>query len=214
MSNYLDLNDAPAQKDGVRGPIPPDSVVIVRMEIRQPTTDMQVTPQDVWLTRSKRSENHYLDCKFTVISPTHEGKPIWQNYCMMGSETACNISRSFLRAVIESAHGIMPDDASERATQQRRVQDFSVFNGLEFPVMVGIKDIRHGDKYVNNEILKAITPDMDAYKVVQEHGEILTDKPVPELPPLSASQAGPMRGTTAAQDGMPQSPARKWGAPQ
>lgn len=70
----INLGDAPEQKEGGKGTIPPKSIVLVKMEIRKPKTDSSDPAVSVFKTGIKG-----LDCEFTVVSGQFEGKTMWEN---------------------------------------------------------------------------------------------------------------------------------------
>ena len=194
----LDFNsDDYKQTSGNRGPIPPDSCVILQMEIRTPRSGKEGSHP---LLCRAASGNEYLDVQFTVVRGQFEGKQLWNNYTVQGSEMASKISMRTLRAIVESARGIDPNDGSPAATANRRLNDWTDFNGLQFMAKLDAKcEENKGEWYVNNHIKKVITCDMEEYAIVAQDGELITDKPLPEKP-----------ATTAAK---PAAAAGGWGAP-
>jgi hypothetical protein len=69
-----------------------------------------------------------------------------------------------LRAIIESAYGILPKDESPQAQQKRMLQDISSINGLICIVKVGIDVDPTGEHPDRNKITGIITPDMAIYR--------------------------------------------------
>lgn len=178
-SFMLDFNTAELQTTG-KGPIPPDSCVILQMEIRNPKSNKQGSHP--LLSRSDKG-NEYLDVEFKVARGSYEGKTIWQNFTVAGSEQASKISMRTLRAIIESARQIDPNDQSPQAAQGRMLQDWADFQGIQFMARVDAKAEKaynSDDVYVNNHIKKIITPDMEEYAIIAQHGEIISDNPLPE----------------------------------
>jgi len=172
----LDFNTAEVQSTG-KGPIPPDSCVILQMEVRNGKNGSHQL-----LTRSEKG-NEYLNVEFKVARGTYEGKQIWERYTVMGSEAAAKISMRTLRAIVESARGIDPTDQSPGAAQNRVLNDWSDFQGMQFMAIVDAKlehNAKDGNDYVNNHIKKIVTPNMPEYAVVAQQGEIITDKALPE----------------------------------
>lgn len=175
----IDFNTAEVQSTG-KGPIPPDSCVILQMEIRNPKSNKQGSHP--LLSRSDKG-NEYLDVEFKVARGSYEGKTIWQNFTVAGSEQASKISMRTLRAIIESARQIDPNDQSPQAAQGRMLQDWADFQGIQFMARVDAKAEKaynSDDVYVNNHIKKIITPDMEEYAIIAQHGEIISDNPLPE----------------------------------
>ena len=192
----IDLGQAGQQKEGVRGTIPPQSIVKVRMEIRKPKKPDQ---QDPAVTVFK-SGLKGLDCEFTVVSGQFEGVRIWENWFLppsmqtisltKGQEGACNGSFAKARAVIEAARNLDPADPAANRT----IQSWFDLHSLEFPVKVGVDTPKPGDLYLNNNIIKVLTPGDEHYTTVMGGGEVISDKPLPEIPPAPQSSAPPAGG--------------------
>lgn len=185
----LDFNDAPEQKVS-SGPIPPDSVVKVRLVLRQPK-DEYALPEDPMIFQAS-SGLLGLDCEFEVVGGSFAGKHIWENLWLppnmqqiqlsKGQHGACEGGVAKMRAILEAARNISPSDQSQAARNARTMRAWNDLNGLEFGVVVGVQKIKAGDQYVNNSIKKIVTPDDERYQHVMSGGEIISDKPVPELP--------------------------------
>ncbi len=122
-----------------------------------------------WLTQSKSSDAQYLNCEFVVLEGPYDKRKFWGNLTVSGgkvdedgSSIAGNITRATLRAILESARGIKPDDESDEAKRKRLVQGYGDFNGMEFWARVGIEPAR--DQYAaKNKLAGAITPDKPEY---------------------------------------------------
>lgn len=201
----LDFNTAEIQSQSTgRGPIPPDSCVIVQMHLRSPKAGKQGSHE--LLGRSDKG-NEYIDVEFKVVQGAYEGKQIWQNFTVKGSEQAVKISMRTLRAIVESARNISPSDQSPAAAEGRTLSDWSDFEGMQCIVKVDAKaevSIKDGNTYVNNHIKKIITPDMEEYAVCGQAGEIISDKQLPteaEAPKAKPAAAGP--GSWAAPAAAP-----------
>lgn len=193
----IDLNVAEQQSTSTgRGPIPPDSCVIVQMHLRSPKANKQGS--HALLGRSDKG-NEYLDAEFKVCSPTYEDKAIWQNLTVIGSDQAVKISMRMLRAIVESARNLDPNDQSPEATEARKLQDWSDLEGIRFMVKVDAKaevSYKDGKTYINNHIKRVITPDMEEYAIVARDGEIITSNPLPTE--AAAPKAAPAMGKLQA----------------
>ena len=227
MSNGIDLNNAPEQ---TRGPIPPDSLVVVRLHLRPPQEGRAGSAPG--LTASQSSSMQYLNCELEVLAGSFKGNKIWNNYNVEGAQTdgqrkAVDISMRSLRAMVEAARGILPQDQSPQAAQQRRLQSWMELDNIIFPVQVDCEisqPDRNNKRYVNNTIKKIITPGHEAYDSLMKGGEVITTNPLPQIsqapaqgnnpmPPWGANQGQPSGQTqSVAQNAAP--PARpQWGAP-
>jgi hypothetical protein len=152
----INLNNADEQQDLEYSLIPKDTIVKLNMTIRPGGLG-----DDNLLTQSKADPNNkYLDCEFVVIEGKYDKWRLWQIFVVEGSEKACNISKSILRAIVESWKNIHPQDGSESA-YKKRVVEYSDFDKAEFTAKIGIKK-KEGFKD-SNYISKIITPDMPEY---------------------------------------------------
>jgi hypothetical protein len=135
------------------------------------TLQMTVRPSAVgeggWLTRSADGASEGLDCEFTVVDGAYNRRKIWQRLTLHGStpghQTAGEISRNVLRAVLESARGIRPDDTSAAAQVARQVSSWGDFNNLRFVAKIGVRPPRDGYA-AKNTIAEVITPDRQTWK--------------------------------------------------
>ena len=121
-----------------------------------------------WLTQTKNNPDMMmLKCELTVIGGEYAKRKIWQSMIVEGHEVAANISRKTLRAIIEASKGINPDDMSQEAINGRKISGWEAFNGIAFPIKVGIEKAKPGSGYDDkNKILTVITPDMPEYKKI------------------------------------------------
>ena len=98
---------------------------------------------DGWLSRSKDGNSEALDCEFVVVDGQHVHRKFWSLLTVGGTTEghakAAEISRTRLRAILESARGIRPDDKSEAAKQARQVGSYADFDGLRFIGQIGVE---------------------------------------------------------------------------
>jgi hypothetical protein len=123
------------------------------------------------LRRSKDGNSEALDCEFTVVDGPYAKRKVWGLFTLVGTTpnhaVAADISRSRLRAILESARGIRPDDTSEAAKQARQVVGYQDFDGLRFVGRIGIEPAR--DNYpAKNILLDAVTPDRTDWHRVEQ----------------------------------------------
>jgi hypothetical protein len=173
------------------------------MTVRPPTKDDKRV-SDHQLVTKYSSGLVGLDCEFEVVAGTFEGSTIWENLFFRpqfqsisltkGQEGICNGSDAKFRAIIEAARGIDPMDGSPAAVNARSIQDWGDFTGMEFPVMVGVAKVRPGDQFINNTVVRVITPDRPEYAEIMAGGEIITDTPLPELHHGGTSTTKPASG--------------------
>jgi hypothetical protein len=182
----IDLNQGELQGNGGAGAIPEDSIVALNMTIRPPKAGKEGSTHAMFSRSSKGNE--YIDVEFEALG-TYAGRKIWQNFTLVGSDAAAKISMRTLRAIVESARGIAPSDASPAATAGRQLSDWLDFNGMTFLAKVGTvveQSQKDGNYYVNNTIKRIITPDDAEYAA----GEAISDKPLPRIPEPGEAPAG------------------------
>jgi hypothetical protein len=149
----------------------------------------------------------YLNVEFEVVTGSYAGAKIWENMNVAGASTngqmtAVRISLAKVRAMVEAARGINPKDQGPQARQGRTLTSWSELDGIEVPIMVDCEvsqPDKNGRKWVNNTILRVITPDHEAYQEIMAGGERITDEPLPEIP---------------AAGGKTDSPAPSWAQPK
>ena len=160
MANF-DFNTAGAQR--VYDLIPVGTTCELQMTIRPGGVS-----DDPWLTQAADGGSVGLDCEFTVVSPEPYGKrKLWQRFTMKGTtpghQAAGEISRSTLRAILESARGVHPDDHSEEANARRKIVGWEEFQNLRFVAQLGVVPAK-GDYPAKNTIKEIITPERKAWK--------------------------------------------------
>jgi hypothetical protein len=160
----MDFNDANPQR--VFDVIPADTVATLHMTVRPGNAG-----EGGLLRRSKDGNSEALDCEFTVVDGPYAKRKVWGLFTLVGTTpnhaTAAEISRSRLRAILESARGIRPDDTSAAAKQARQVASYQDFDGLRFVGRIGVEPAR--DSYpAKNALIEAITPDRRDWHPVEQ----------------------------------------------
>jgi hypothetical protein len=153
-----------------------------------------------WLTRSSDGASEGLDCEFTVPDGEYAKRKIFQRLTLHGTTEghaeAGQISRNTLRAVIESARGIRPDDKSEAAQEKRRLAGgWKDLDGIRFMARLGVKPARDGYP-AKNVILEVLTPERQAWRQVEQAPLSAaaapgSSAPAPNAQPLANSVARP-----------------------
>lgn len=191
----MDFNNAPEQRVGDL--IPDGTVATVQMNVRQGGHG-----DGGWLKRSKAGNSLGLDCEFTVVEGPHAKRKFWTLFTVSGEtsgqQTAAEISGSLLRAVLESARGIRPDDMSEGARQGRRVSGYGDFDGVRFIARIGVEKGTDGYKD-KNKLAEVITPDKKAWsKVEQSPGARPVGQVAAAVVANAAAQGAPQRPSWAS----------------
>jgi hypothetical protein len=159
MSHEYNLNDASEQR--TFDVIPAGTIVTLQLKIRPGGA------ADGWLAKAANGASEGLDCEFVVVDGPHAKRKFWQRFTLTGTTpghaAAGQISLGTLRAILESARGIRPDDNSEAAQKARTVESLGVFDGLRFVARLGVKAAQNG--YVaKNTIAEVITPERQSWK--------------------------------------------------
>lgn len=165
-SNWNDFNDADAQQGGF-DLIPKATLVRVRMTIKPGGHD---DPAQGWTggyaTESFESGSVYLACEFIVLEGPYVKRKLWSNIGLHSRKgpTWGQMGRSLIRAILNSARGIQPQDNSPQATAARRIQSFQELDGIEFLARVDVeKDAKGEDR---NVVKLAIEPDHKDYAAI------------------------------------------------
>ena len=159
---WNDFNDAEEQREFAL--IPPKTLAKVIMAIRPGGYD---DASQGWTggyaTRSDKTGAVYLNAKFTILEGPFARRVVFGLiglYSPKGPEWG-QMGRSFLRALLNSAHGIHPTDQTPQAQSARRIRGFADLDGIELVVCIDVeKDQNHEDK---NVVKAAVQPDHKAY---------------------------------------------------
>ena len=157
----FDFNNAETQRS--RDVIPPDTIAPLHLSIK-PSGDGQ------WLKKSKDGTSEGLDCEFIVVDGEHAKRKFWSRFTVSGEtngqKQAVDISRRTLRAILESARGIKPDDMSESAKAARQVEGWGDFDGIRFMGRIGVQPAQ--GQYGPKNIFEVITPDRKHWRRVEQ----------------------------------------------
>jgi hypothetical protein len=184
--NFFDLNTAGEQKSF--DVIPAQTVVTVQMIVRPGNAG-----EDNWLTNSSKRDSEGLNCEFIVVAPEQYAKKKFFEWLTIrgardGHAEAGEISLRRIRAILESARGIRPDDKSEAAQAARRIRSWGDLNNLRFVCKLGVRPAQ-GDFPAKNTILEVITPDRTAYGRAPE--QVGGSAPASSAPASSAPTSPP-----------------------
>jgi hypothetical protein len=139
------------------------------------------------LKRSKNGDCEMLAIELTVVNGPHVKRKFWENFILAGTTDgharACEVSRGTIRAIIESAKGIKPQDVSPQARQARTVE-LKDIDGMTFVARIGVekggpRNDGSGENYLDKNILAAVvTPDKKDWH------------PVEQRPPFDSGRGG------------------------
>lgn len=179
----LNFNDAEAQREG--GLMPEGTVSLAVMTLRSGGHG-----DGGWFARSKSSDQLMLDAEFTLCGDKFATRKVWKYFSF--SENAEPVSRSQLRAALESAFKIDPADDSPDAMAKRIVPSYGAFDGLTVCIKIGIE--KGKDSYPDKNTLRGfVTPDRKEY--IYPGPQQITGSPSPAAvakagPTASAPKAG------------------------
>jgi hypothetical protein len=160
----FDFNNAETQRD--RSVIPPDTIATLHLNIKPGDTG-----EGKWLKTAKDGTSQGLDCEFIVIDGEHAKRKFWSRFTIAGEtdgqKQAVDISRRTLRAILESARGIKPDDMSESAKAARTVSGWGDLDGIRFIGRIGVQPAQ-GQYGPKNILLEVITPDRKGWRRVEQ----------------------------------------------
>jgi hypothetical protein len=162
--------------------IPEGTTATVRLIIRPGNTG-----EGGWLRRAKDGNSEALDCEFEVIDGEFAKRKFWALFTISGTTDghaeAARISGERLRAILESARGIKPDDKSDAAKEARRIKSYGDFDGLTFIARIGVDPPRNGYN-AKNKLDRVITPNETGWHpATQKTGPVTP----PSTPAKSAS---------------------------
>ena len=159
-----DFNTAGEQRSG--DIIPDGTVAPVHLTIRPGNSG-----EGGWLKRSKAGDSMALDCEFTVMEGPHAKRKFWSLFTVEGTteghSKAAEISASRIRAILESVHGIRPDDETDAAKGKRRLASWGDLDGARFVAKIGIEKGKHGYKD-KNTLAEVITPDRKTWMKMEQ----------------------------------------------
>jgi hypothetical protein len=158
-----DFNEADKQRSDV---IPQGTVAVLEITVRPGGVG-----EGGWLKRSKDGNSEGLDGEFTVVEGQHAKRKLFTLFTLNGvtegHAEAGRISRSKIRAMLESARGIKPSDTSEAAKKARTVENFGDLNGLRFIARIGVEPPK-GNYKAKNIIADIITPEHQNWHKVEQ----------------------------------------------
>jgi hypothetical protein len=177
-TNEYDFNDASDQRSIEL--IPTNTVCTLQINVRQGGVG-----DDGWLKSAADGNSEGLDCELVVVDGPFAKKKLFNRFTLHGKsaghEQAGQISRATLRAILESARGIRPDDNSEAAKKAREVASWGDFDGLRFIGLIGIQPASNGYN-AKNKLIEAVTPDRQQWSKVEQVQKPATPSTKPEKP--------------------------------
>ena len=131
-ASWSDFNDAEAQQGGF-DLIPRGISVPVRMTIKPGGHDDHTQGwTGGYATQSFDTGAVYLACEFVVTDGPFAKRKMWSNVGLYSPKgpTWGQMGRSFIRAVLNSARNVQPQDNSPQAAAARRINSFADLDGI------------------------------------------------------------------------------------
>lgn len=157
----FDFGDAATQ--GGNTLIPKNTIARLHMAIRPGGHG-----EGGWLRMNKAGNALMLDCEFTVVDGQYARRKFWGLFTVEGEtegqQKAVEISRSNIRAILESSREVKPSDTSVQAQTARRINSWGDLDGLEFVGIIGVEEDKTGQYGDKNRLSAAVTPDRKEYK--------------------------------------------------
>jgi hypothetical protein len=164
----FDYTDAPPPSFDL---IPDGTVATVSIHVRPGNVG-----EDGMLKRSREGDCEMLDLEFTVLDGTYKGRKFWHNLLVTGTTdgqkkmAAGNLG--VLKAILDSALGLMPKDVSAEARAARTVS-VKWFDGKSFIAKIGeekggARKDGGGNYPDKNVLVGAITKDKSGWHPIEQ----------------------------------------------
>lgn len=160
--NWNDFNDAEQQTSFDL--IPKGTLTKVRMTIKPGGFDDAARGwTDGYATESFDTGSIYLAAEFVVLEGEFAKRKLWSNIGLHSpkGDAWANMGRTFIRAALNSAYGVLPSDQSPEAQNARRIGSFSALDGIEFVARIDVEKDSKGE--YRNTIKQVIEPDHKDY---------------------------------------------------
>jgi hypothetical protein len=212
----FDMNDAEPQKTGET--IPDGAFAKVTMILRPGGIDGESEIDRGLLKRSgtEGSDVLMLDAEFTVTEGPHIRRKFWQTLTVSGGKVDENgvsigakITKSTLRAMIDSALGLDPEDMSEVTKAKRVLRGFADLSGITFVAKIKVKYSDNPAYPDKNRLDHVVLPTTPEWRKIMD-GETVPARPGTRRPPVATT--APAAGAPA-WGSLPKSPSAgpAWG---
>jgi hypothetical protein len=224
----FDMNDAEPQKNGEL--IQDGTFAKVTMTLRPGGTDGQGEIDRGLLKASAApgSDVLMLDAEFTLVEGPQARRKFWQMFTVAGGKLdeqgqsiGWKISKSSLRAMIDSALGLDPHDMSEAAKAKRILRGLGDLNGITFVAKIKVEASDDPRYAPSNKLDRVVVPNEPEWRKVMD-GEVLAPSPstrarskaAPSTPaPQPAWGQGAAKPAPAPASAAQSSPAPAWSRP-
>ena len=197
QNTWQDFNDAEQQQGFDL--IPKGALVKVRMTIKPGGFDDAARGwTDGYATESFDTGSIYLAAEFVVLEGEFAKRKLWSNIGLHSpkGDAWANMGRTFIRAALNSAYGVLPSDQSPEAQNARRIGSFSALDGIEFVARIDVEKDNKGE--YRNTIKQVIEPDH------KDYARLMGVPPKAGAAPVAAApQAKPANPARPASVGKP-----------
>lgn len=208
MSAWNDFNDAEQQQSFDL--IPKGTVAKVRMTLKPGGYD---DSSQGWVggyaTQSFDTGSIFLAAEFVVLEGEFAKRKLWSNIGLLSPKgpTWGNMGRTFVRAALNSARNVRPDDNTPQAAAARRIQGFHELDGLEFVARIDVEKDGRGD--AKNVVKMAVEPGEPEYAGLMTGAGFSANRTAgaPPAVPTAHSAAHPAASPTAVAQPPAQRPA-------
>ena len=163
MNNIYDFSNALPQKSF---DLIPNGTIAKMKLIIQPGGHNDITRgwTDGLVSINSMKEYAYLKIQCNILSGKYSERKVWGRIGLYSSksEKVAEIGRSFIRSILESSRGVLPNDTSDEANKKRSIKGLSDLDDMVFIAKVSVAKNQNGEP--QNEVKYAVTPDHPEYK--------------------------------------------------
>jgi hypothetical protein len=215
----FDLNDAEPQRSGEL--IPDGTFAKVRLQFRRGGIDGASEIDRGLLKAAKSSDALMLDCEITVIEGPHANQKLWHMYTVQGGKPdkdgtpmAWKITKSALRAMIDSACGLDPNDMSDAARGKRVLRGLADLDNITFVAKIKVEVANDPNFSDQNRIDRVVVPTEPEWRKVMDGEHVppapSTRRAAKGAAPVAAAQPAWGQQGTAAQPAAKAAGAPAW----
>jgi hypothetical protein len=213
----FDMNDAEPQKTGEL--IPDGTFAKVTMTLRPGGIDGESDIDCGLLKRSatEGSDVLSLDAEFTVTEGPHIRRKFWQTLTTSGGKLDENgvsigarITKSTLRAMIDSALGLDPEDMSEATKAKRIVRGFADLSGITFVAKIRVEASDNPNYPAKNRLDHVVVPTAPEWRKVMD-GEAVPARPSNRRQASAAAAPAAGKSAWGTQAQPPRTATPAWG---
>ncbi len=151
-----DFNDIPEMEL-----IPINTVAKARLLLKQGNS-----PEHNWV-KCAPNGNEYLDCEFIITEGEFAKRKIFHTIGLKGNQIWVDMSKRFLKNILESAHGLSRYDKSPESENFRKLNSWSDLIGLEVVIRIGVE--QQPNYPPKNKILAILTAENPLYQRIKAH---------------------------------------------